>query len=259
MTTFNEAQHPREATGKFTDKPHTAPELSLGGSHADVSAVASYPEYGFPTPRHTKPRNFTREVEVSLHIRNVTSEDAPVGMTGGQLTLRVVDGKLYRHAHEGAIESSLHVPGKEQIPGIIRELEETYVLIDGEPWMRTAEPVYFAQTFGLPHTQSGTSLSTTIPENSEHAYSDVFLASEFEEAKAEAIRVALERGDTNSVERIQDSRQTLHYTDAFVPGSTFRRAPQLQYTSLYDAKFSDSRLSKSERRARVQEAYRGMR
>ncbi|MEG1926619.1 MAG: hypothetical protein RR415_12835 [Ruthenibacterium sp.] len=82
----------------------------------------------------------------------------------------------------------------------LRQELRSLLLLDGDIWKQCGEPVYVIATFGLGHNHASTDLMT-------HKYfrgytSEYFNALEREEAIAECKRVALARGDTNSIDHI---------------------------------------------------------
>ena len=75
---------------------------------------------------------------------------------------------------------------------------------DGEFWAmeEVGEPVYVVMTFGMGHNHDSTALSVQESYNSNIPYTRYFNALQKDEAVAEAKRIALARGDTNSIPRI---------------------------------------------------------
>lgn len=84
----------------------------------------------------------------------------------------------------------------------IRDEAETHLIINGELYNKSNEPVYEVMTFGLGGNHGGTSLS--IGKNRLDGPRNLFRADELDEAKACAASIALGRGDTESVQRIQE-------------------------------------------------------
>ena len=79
---------------------------------------------------------------------------------------------------------------------------QSYILVDGELYKKTAEPRYTIYTFGLGWNHGGTALSVDYwynPNISRNAY---FSAADGEKAVQEAICTAEARGDTESVQHI---------------------------------------------------------
>ena len=86
----------------------------------------------------------------------------------------------------------------------IREYVERFLLIDGALWERAGEPMYKVCVFGLGHNHGGTALMITNHYNDNCKWTDYFTALQHDEAIEAAVRTALSRGDTRSVERIRD-------------------------------------------------------
>lgn len=202
MTGFREADHPRATSGMFTDKHHTAPELALGSApEALTIAVAAqwWEKDVLPTPRHTKPRDVLRELDVDVTIPVTTAADAPVGfvVTSHKMgpppehamvevaeRIRVHEGKLYRPLTQnvdGVIspmpataESVLHrafhrhyderaqLGGdtEDEVRANAQAEVDNFLSIDGELWSQTSEPVYFARTYGMGGNHGHTALHT---------------------------------------------------------------------------------------------------
>lgn len=78
---------------------------------------------------------------------------------------------------------------------------EKYLLVDGELYIESAEPVYCIYTFGLGHNHAGigTSLSVDFHYNPNISKERYFNVLEFENAKKRAIEIAMNRGDTDSL------------------------------------------------------------
>ena len=94
-----------------------------------------------------------------------------------------------------------------------RETAEQYLLVDGTVWQCTGEPMYEVCTFGLGHNHGGTALMITNHFNSNCKWTSYFTALQHEEAIEAAVKVALARGDTESVEGIQNKRYRIEVLD----------------------------------------------
>lgn len=76
----------------------------------------------------------------------------------------------------------------------------SYLLLDGDVWIRCGEPVYIIATFGLGHNHASTNLMT---DSYYKGYEkECFNSLQRDNAISECKQVALERGDTDSVHRI---------------------------------------------------------
>lgn len=276
MTGFREADHPRIGNGTFTDKEHSAPELVLGdASTAEGVVEVTVPAYWWekgvlPTPRHKVPRDIARDIDVTVTVPAITSDDAPVGLTTtirkfhadrddyAVEEYRVYDGGIYRAVTENidgatttvtANDASIrrHVfrshrdrllldgDSEEAATADAQSQVEDYMSIDGELWSKASEPVYYTRTYGMGGASGSTALHIgdvrefemldhTTPEN-------VFHAGQREEAIAYARALAESRGDRVDL----GTSENIDVADGFEPGSTFRSAPRLTYTSYYDA------------------------
>ena len=275
MTGFREADHPRIGDGTFTDKAHTAPELTLGETVYTGDIEVTVPAYWWeknvlPTPRHRTPRDIRRDLDVTVTVPAVTSEDAPVGLTTtvrkfhadrdeyASEEYRIYDGAIYRpvtekldgvvtpvEANDAAIRRHVFRSHHDRtllegdtaeaaVADAQSQMDES-VSIDGELWGKASEPVYYTRTYGMGGASGGTALHVgtvrefemldhTTPEN-------VFHAGQRDEAVAYAKALAESRGDRIDL----DANERIDVAVGFEPGSTFRPAPRLTYTSYYDA------------------------
>ena len=87
---------------------------------------------------------------------------------------------------------------QEEVTKILDTLEQ-YVLIDGVLFTTCTEPCFEVATFGLGHNHGGTALFSEMHYNSNINRARYFRADQRDEAIAEAERIALARGDTESV------------------------------------------------------------
>lgn len=276
MTGFREADHPRIGDGTFTDKTHSVPELTLGeepdtNGVVEVTVPAAWWEKNvLPTPRHRTPRDVRRDLDVTVTVPAIASEDAPVGLTTtvrkfhadrdeyASVEYRIYDGTIYRPVTENL--GGVTAPVEANAAAIRRHVfrshhdrllldgdnekaatadaqsqVDDYVSIDGELWSKASEPVYYTRTYGMGGASGSTALHIgtvrefemldhTTPEN-------VFHAGQREEAIAYARELAESRGDRVDL----GATEVIDVADGFEPGSTFRSAPRLTYTSFYDA------------------------
>lgn len=97
----------------------------------------------------------------------------------------------------------------------VKELLETrcrgYILFDGKYWKECGEPMYVVMTFGLGHNHGGTSLMIDYWYNSNISHHNYFNALHRKEAIEAAKKTAINRGDTESVDRIGKSYNIIVY------------------------------------------------
>lgn len=79
---------------------------------------------------------------------------------------------------------------------------ENYVIFDGKVWETCGEPMYNVTTFGLGHNHGGTGFFIQYDYNPNISNKNYFNALEREKAIAYGKQVALNRGDTNSIDGI---------------------------------------------------------
>lgn len=82
---------------------------------------------------------------------------------------------------------------------IFRKAED-YIIFDGKVWKTCGEPMYMINTFGLGHNHGGTGFFIEYRYNSNISKNNYFNALEREQAIAYGKKVAVNRGDTNSIE-----------------------------------------------------------
>ena len=90
--------------------------------------------------------------------------------------------------------------------GVIEQADSDmnrYLLVDGVLFEESAEPRYCIYTFGLGHNHGGTALSVDYGYNCNISKDCYFSALQGDDAVAEAKRIAIGRGDTESVGRIK--------------------------------------------------------
>lgn len=121
----------------------------------------------------------------------------------------VFENEARRYAGWNAENTSLDVT-KKQIADSLANL----LFVDGEPWSTTREPVYKVWTSGW--TSGGTYLSVYDDQaSSRHEF--LFRADELDLAKESATRVALERGDADSVTRFKAGE--FDYIEVLIPSA----------------------------------------
>lgn len=82
---------------------------------------------------------------------------------------------------------------------------ENYVIFDSKVWETCGEPMYNVTTFGLGHNHGGTGFFIQYNYNPNISNKNYFNALEREKAIAYGKQVALNRGDTNSIDGMGES------------------------------------------------------
>jgi hypothetical protein len=118
---------------------------------------------------------------------------------------------------------------KENREEIINRAEEdmnNYIVVDGELYKTTTEPMYCIYTFGLGnnHAGIGTSLDIVNFYNPNISKEKYFNALEYNRAVEKALNIAIKRGDTNSIDYIKNKTLIKVYNDSFV-----KRNPQIEH------------------------------
>ena len=199
-----------------------------------IKREMSYQEKYLPTPRHKKLRTRTLEGEFTAEVAEASAADAPVVLRVHGLVrwaddfqpndYRQYNGQLYVMARrcdyfccskergaEGVTANEfadhLSVCGSyglehDVVAEEYRVAAADWLIIDGIAWRKAAEPYYYVQTFGLGNNHGGTGLIIhTDHYGNKDEYS--FSALQEEDARQKAVKVALDRGDTNYVASIQ--------------------------------------------------------
>lgn len=100
-----------------------------------------------------------------------------------------------------------HLHTREECEANLRRIYSNYLLLKRssgiQVWAKVGEPLYEVFTMGLGHNHAGTGVIIQNGYNPNVAKECYFNANQYEECVREAIRVALARGDTNSVKGIK--------------------------------------------------------
>lgn len=196
-----------------------------------IDVQLSYYEHGVIPPRCRKPRTVSRTVAISVEIAETTADGAPVAFIEPSwderppVSLRWHNEKLWAPHLPWSGQTEPSLPGSEHFPSeqdvrvpysldgydsavryVRSDVAEAYLIIDGVVWELTGEPRYVIYTLGLGHNHSSTGLGVDRHYNSNIHRSRYFRADQFEQAKTEAVRLAIQRGDTNSVRMINEER-----------------------------------------------------
>lgn len=195
-----------------------------------VNVTGTYTRDEIP-PRCRKPRPVTHEASAQVDIPMVTSDDAPVafrvhGVEDHAKEIRTFKGHLFSPYLPHYRQNEPTLPGSIYFPQDVntehehtvrynlgydidsekafRDAAATYyrrfLIVDGIVWTTTKEPCYEVATFGMGRNHGGTSLM--VGTVSRGGY--VFRADEFEMARAHAIEVAEQRGDSLSIPRMRE-------------------------------------------------------
>jgi hypothetical protein len=272
MSTLRGKTSPGTNDGSFKSHERSAPGTSLTSTRDTVTleGVVLWTERGvLLTPRHRKPQSVERETNVSIDIVSVTADDAPVGLTvdddtyvgpsGDPVEFRVFEGELYsktksRLKPEDQWKTVLGEPSwydtkyqdcntEDEVRASAQAVADEFLYIDGHLWRKTKEPVYRVITFGLGGNHGGgTSLyidlyGVSAEDDGRPASENYFPADQHAEAIAYAKKVAESRGDTKSLEAIENV-SAIGVTGAFKPGSTWTPAPRIEYVDAYEARYA---------------------
>lgn len=242
MTGYREEDHPRNRKGEYTDKPGSRggggeSDISLGAEPYEMTTMpidVNWYTYELPSPRHRKEVRVDHTATADIEIRSTSSSEAPVAMTltepkwdrdGNRADIthdyRNFMGHLYlaRDFDTEALQQEIRMctlgsfeTEQEGIDDVQRRADK-YVLIDGQAWERATEPVYYVRTFGMGGNHGSTALFSDSASGLSERPENIFRADQFEQARAHAIKVAGERGDTESAARLANEKPSIQVHD----------------------------------------------
>ncbi|WIB65432.1 hypothetical protein [Curtobacterium sp. MCBD17_040] len=252
---------PTSNGGHFGSHKRSNDQVNLGqlaapagvGKEATVWWVEEVP----PVGRQRKPRRERKSGTICVTLPVIAAEDAPVTFrVPSEFTddesevreFRTYDGALYwstpfhdTHATAeqllGQVASRVGQethPSKDHAQREAQERLRDIVVIDGIVWERTAEPGYQIRTYGEPGGKdSRTTIGYGIKAADKHG-DPWFPASPagYGTAVHAALELAAQRGDTESMERIPQTKQI--GTAPETPVGTFWDEPKFQQGLLED-------------------------
>ncbi len=240
----------------------------------DATLTVEWTEPNVIPPKCRKPRDVTRQLEVTVHVPSITADQAPVafvvteekydsgagdyipvshelrtfaGMLWRPLT-QSVDGVVrpYPATAEGIIGRAFHrgyrdlpyLRGStaEQVRAEAQSEVADFLAIDGNLYSKAEEPVYVVKRLGF-----GRSVHIDIEHVGRHLNRDghtvdhnVFPA----DRRADAIAYGkglINRGESENAGNLDTYLGDIEVTGAFTPGSTFTIAPVIDYTDPWKA------------------------
>lgn len=192
----------------------------------EITVDLTYHPMRLPTPRHRKLRPVPTLEKVTVKVPVYTDSDAPVvarvpegampGIVRWDTSELRHDGRRF-YAKEVDYQGNpiVGLPDKveediytQSLPEATSRVIDSYagtVLINGEVWQHVSEPVYTVYTMGLGANHGGTGMDARFLDDAKHRTSAdrIFSILEPETAIEGAVKVALDRGDTESVPRIR--------------------------------------------------------
>lgn len=87
--------------------------------------------------------------------------------------------------------------------------DENFLVFDGKVWVRCGEPYYTYNTFGMGNNHGGTGFFIRESINYDLVNATTFNALDREKAIEHTVSVALNRGDTNDVDRIKNTDKNI--------------------------------------------------
>ncbi len=257
---YTRKSHTGEAGNKGEFGTHTrsdaAVTLSSGGMPPVTRAVpVTWWEMELPTPRSRKKVPVLHEGAHTVTVRHVAADEAPASFEhttvhGLTRTVRVIDGELYENVPyfgadgHGDADRVFAVAGRnaagtkfkdsvEPLDSVTRRMDEAaakYVIIDGQAWKRSTEPVYVVEESNMQHPTVHITIDSA-PSNGYQATEKFYPADQLEEAKRHARALAREFVNEEAFTAEMDSTPIIDFDeDAYQPGSSWKPAPRLTYT-----------------------------
>lgn len=200
-------------------------------------------------PRCRKPRPQESESEITVNIREVSAEAAPVAFVVSEYDqeprkVRTYCGKLYRQVQGRQPQDREANRRDENRPlwlnqtaaqcnwqwlittgyyrgWTLQQRKEdaakraaNYIIVDGEAYERTGEPYYSVTCFGLGCNHGGTGFFVGWADSRDRKAIWGMTAADKHAAIEKGVQIALRRGDTESEEHI---RQTSYDIQVFMP------------------------------------------
>lgn len=193
-------------------------------------AVIKYMEGYLPTPRCRKLRFRECTEEVYTDIKEVSKNDAPVAFEVEGYEYRIYDNRLFSLSRDimccereyeylkGDIISQFKFifekcstfygfeeeDTREAMIEKLKNYSNSYIIMDGKVWEVNGEPRYLISVFGLGRNHGGTALSVTNHYNCNISSGAYFNAFERDKGIEKALKIAIGRGDTESIEGIKN-------------------------------------------------------
>lgn len=190
----------------------------------NIELKVKFNETYLPTPRCRKLRNRIKEKNIVIDIKEATNKNAPIAFItiswDNKTEYRFWNDKLWTKlfwsenhgGKDGLLPISelhhyLHVYtywkyNETEIEEEYKKLTGEYIIIDNILYKAVGEPRYVINTFGLGHNHSGTGMFIDTYYNSNIGKYRYFNALKRKEALEEAKKIALNRGDTESVDML---------------------------------------------------------
>lgn len=199
----------------------------------ELNLKYKYTEEVIP-PRCRKPRNQEMVGDISITIPEMTLENFPVAFIVTSKVLEdkaeenridLSNGKLYVKAdrwsvaelQENCIVTRYDYKTQDVAEQKIRDDYDRFRIFNGEVWEETTEPVYTINTFGFGGNHGGTAVMLDHFSNYRQGYSlAVYRADEFDEVIQRGLMVAEDRGDTESIENIKNTKD-FYYIEVLMP------------------------------------------
>lgn len=218
-----------------------------------VKLNIQHTEFVIP-PRCRKARPQEGKTEISVNIREVSADRAPVAFIVNeynreQQEVRLYNGRLYRQVQDRRDEWREMVRTNEYAPlwvnqraekanwkwllnrcewhktlaqntESIREQSEKFIIVDGMAYERTGEPYYYGMTFGLGMNHGGTAFCIGWADYRDRKAIWGMSAADKPAAIDRVVKIALDRGDTNYVNHIQNP---IEHIEVIMPSAIKRR------------------------------------
>jgi hypothetical protein len=167
---------------------------------------------------------WTKASEKSIHcVHGEETRTALEALIYARVTYSTYFGR-YNGYHKDAVREN-----RDQVISRAKEDMEKYLLVDGELYEVTYEPMYNITTFGLGFNHGGTGFFVTYHYNPNISYKSYFNALQYEEAINYAIKTAAGRGDTKDVERYEKAKLNNDYKIIVYDKTLVTKNPRLEH------------------------------
>lgn len=191
-----------------------------------IKTWIKYMEAYLPTPRCRKNRYKEMEEYIDIELTEISMNDVKPAFNVDGSIYYLFNEKLFIKANKRSVSNfDIENPlenlkycnencssyfgfndddSREKIINkAINEMNE-FLLIDNELYVKTYEPVYTIHTFGLGNNHGGIGTSLSISNVTDWSLGYYFNAYDREKAMKHALQVAINRGDTDSIDYIEN-------------------------------------------------------
>lgn len=172
-------------------------------------------DYGYIyEEENASPKFILHSTEIRVHnnmlwraVRHSERVSHGVGwMPASMIVSELSCDRSYYKSDESFTEYSIDMgDNRAELEDVIQQKASQYIIFAGKVWRPCGEPMYNITTFGLGHNHGGTGIFVDYYYNSNLPAKNYFSALERERAIAYGKMVAMRRGDTDDIDRIDST------------------------------------------------------